>query len=129
MGSVCKGGSHYRRVEHLLRFPGVQGIAVVPLVGKLDKGTGSGRRLEDMERVEQDPGLPLRITRLAGLVTEGKVHEDGAGRFDGGGDVKGSGEHDGWNAGLLDRAGEQSHGLVAQLSDRDQEGRINAHLP
>jgi hypothetical protein len=38
-------------------------------------------------------------------VTEGKVHEDGAGRFDRGGDIEGSGEHDGWNAGLLDRTG------------------------
>ena len=129
MGSVYKSGSHQRRVEHLLLFPGIQGIALVPLVGKLDEGTGSGRRLQDMERVEKYPGLPLRVERFACLVTEGKVHEDGARRFDRGGDVEGSGEHDGWNAGLLDRAGEQSHGLVAQLSDRDQEGRIDAHLP
>ena len=128
MRSVCKGGSHHRRVEHLLLFPGIQGIALVPLVGKLDEGTGSSRRLQDMERVEKDSGLPLRVTRLACLVTEGKVHEDGTRRFDGGGDVEGSGEHNGGNTGLLDRAGEQSHGLVAQLSDRDQEGCINAHL-
>lgn len=101
---------------------------LVPLVGKLDEGAWSGRRLQDVERVEKDPGLPLRVTRLTGLVTEGKVHEDGAGRFDRGGDVEGSGKHEGWDTGLLDRAGEQSHGLVAQLSDRDQEGRIDAHL-
>ena len=124
-----KSRSYQRRMEHLLRFPGVQRIAVVPLVGKLDEGTGRGRRLQNMECVEQDPGLPLRVTRLACLVTEGKVHEDGARRFDGGGDIEGSRKHEGWNAGFLDRASEQSHGLVAQLSDRDQEGRINAHLP
>ena len=69
-----KGILHQRRVEHLLRFPGIQGIAIVPLVGKLDEGTEGGRRLQDKERVEQDPGLPLWVTRLTGLVTEGKVH-------------------------------------------------------
>jgi len=122
------GGSHQRRVEHLLRFPGVQRIAVVPLVGELNEGTGRGRRLQDLERVEKDSGLSLRVEWLACLVTEGKVYEDSAGRFDGRGDIEGRGEHDGGNAGLLDRAGEQSHGLVAQLSDRDQEDRINAHL-
>ena len=101
---------------------------VVPLVGKLDEGAGSSRHLQDMERVEKDPGLPLLVARLTCLVTEGKVYENGAGWSDGGGDIEGSGEHDGWNTGLLDRAGEQSHGLVAQLSDRDQDGCINAHL-
>ncbi len=119
------GTSHQRRVEHLLRFPGVQRIVLVPLVGELNECTGRGRRLQDMERVEQDPGLPLRIKRLAGLMSERKVYEDGAGRLDRGGNIKGRGKHDGWDAGLLDGAGEQSHGLVAQLSDRDQEGRIN----
>ncbi len=44
MGSVWKGRLHQRRVEHLLLFPGIQGIALVPRVGKLDEGTGSGRR-------------------------------------------------------------------------------------
>lgn len=112
-------------MEQLLRFPGIQGIALVPLAGKLDEGTGRGRRLQDMECVEQDPGLPLRVTRLACLVTEGKVHEGGAGRFDRGSDIESRGEHDGGNAGFLNSAGEQSHGLVAQLSDRDQEGRID----
>ncbi len=120
-----KGGSHQRRVKHLLRFPGVQRIALVPFVGKLDEGAWRGRCFQNMERVEQDAGLPLRITRLAGLMPERKVYEDGAGRLDRGGNIKGRGKHDGWDAGLLDGAGEQSHGLVAQLSDRDQEGRIN----
>jgi len=116
-------------MEHLLRFPGVQGIALVPFIGKLDEGTGRDRRLQDMECVEENPGLPLRIKGLAGLVAEGKVHEDGAGRFDGRGDIEGRGEHESWDAGLLDGAGEQSHGLMAELSDRNQEGRIDAHLP
>lgn len=124
-----KSRLHQRGVEHLFLFPGIERIALVPFVRKLDESPRCGCRFEQMERVQHDPGLSIPIKRLTGLVAEGKVHEDGAGRLDGDGDIEGGREHDGWNAGLLDGAGEQSHGLVTELSDRDQEGRINAHLP
>lgn len=82
-----------------------------------------------MERIKRDPRLPLYVKRLSGLVSEGKVDEGGARRFDGRGDIEGGRERDGWNTGLFDGAGEQSHGLVAQLSDRNQEGRIDLECP
>jgi len=112
-------------MAHLFLFPGIERIAVVPLVGKLDEGAGRGRRLQDLERVEQDPGLSPLVKWLAGLVAEGEVHKNGTGRFDRSGDIEGSREHDGRNTSLLDGTGEQSHGLVAQLSDRNQEGHID----
>ena len=121
------GGSHHRGVEHLLIFPRIKRVILIPLVLKLDERARGGCSLEKMEGVEDDPGLALGVERPAGLMAERKVYEDGAGRLDERGDIGGRGERDGRNAGLFDGPGEQSHGLVAELSDRDEERGIHIH--
>lgn len=76
-----RGGSHHRGVEHLVIFPRIERVVFVPLVVTLDDCAGSGRGIQEMEGVKDDPGLPVRVEWPAGLMAERKVHEDGAGRL------------------------------------------------
>ena len=75
-------------MEHLLIFPGVEWIVLVPLVVELDERARGGCSLEKMEGVEDDPGLALGVERPTGLMAERKVYEDGAGRLDERGDLE-----------------------------------------
>ena len=75
-------------MEHLLIFPRIKRVILIPLVLKLDERPRGGCSLEKMEGVEDDPGLALGVERPAGLMAERKVYEDGAGWLDERGDLE-----------------------------------------
>jgi len=69
--------------------------------------------------------LQLGLVWLAGRVSQRIVQKRGAGRVDGPRNIERTAHAQRGNAGGLDLAGDQSHGLMADRSDRHQEEGID----
>ena len=104
-------------------------VVRVPHIGQGHDLSGEPERLERAEGLEKDRALQGRVTGLTGLVIQWEVQEDRSWWPNRKGDVPGRGHAKRRDPSLLDLAGRQSDGLVADGSDRDEEHSVHGHPP
>jgi len=103
-------------------------VVRVPHIGQGHDLSGEPERLERAEGLEKDRALQGRVTGLTGLVIQWEVQEDRSWWPNRKGDVPGRGHAKRRDPSLLDLAGRQSDGLVADGSDRDEEHSVHGGL-
>ena len=91
---------------------------------------GSGRRgcFQQVQRLSDDPALHVTVKRLTARAAQWEVNEDEpryAAMLD---DVAGRSNDNGWDAVFFQMTCDQTHGLVADGSDRCQDGDVGAFL-
>ena len=96
-----------------------------PLERKVDNGARGLDGIQGIEGALQDGGMLGRFERLAQGVAEGPAHKDGTGRLDLFRIVPHDGYADGGDTSLFDGSLNQSHGLIADPSARNEQHGIH----
>ena len=98
---------------------------VVPIEWSLHCGARVARSLKDIERNTNDSSLHYRIIRLTARVAEGEVREDETGNAALLDDIPRRPEYDRRNAVRLKVSSDQTHGLVADRSERYEKRNLD----
>ena len=107
---------------------GLAPIVAPPPMRSLNGRAWTDRRLGHAERERDDRALHLTVTRLAARVSEREVDEDetrDTGLFD---DVSSAPDDHGGDAGFFESTGDQTHGLVTDGSEWNEQGDVDAVL-
>ena len=107
---------------------GAPGLVVAPAKAEIDQFPRFGQRREGIDGGANDRRLIGPIVRLARSVAQGIVDEGGARRVCGADDVIGARHAEGRQTGRFQVSGNQTNGLVADGSQRDQQGDIDRLL-
>lgn len=102
---------------------------VDPRVRSLNRGPGTEGGFGQTNGDIDDFPLHGPVVGSAAWTAEGKVGEHKAGHsalFD---NVSGTSDHDSGNADVLQMAGDQTHGLMTDRSERDQQHQVDIILP
>ena len=114
-----------RRQLHI-RLPPLAGF--VPLKGRLQCRARVTRRLKQVERHADDSPLHVLVVGLATRIAEGKVGKDKARHAALLNNIARRAEDDRGNTLRLQMSGDQTHGLVTDRSQGDQQGNIDPIL-
>jgi hypothetical protein len=118
-----------RGVVELVFFPEVEGIVLPSSKREMEKSSRNGAGLQAAKSREEDLPLVLPVERLPALVPERVIDKDSARRFDEHRDVQRRRERHRGDPRLLDGSGHQSHGLMTELSDGNEERGVHIQEP